>query len=85
VPLHASDQIRRDRDATADIAGLVNDGLANAVTPHPGPVFLDFPLDVVLMEDADASPPRELPRLREGTEVDESIERAAALRRAAAR
>src|SRR3954462_4593159 len=39
--------------ATPEIPGLVDEGFAVARRPHTGPVFLDFPLDVVFME-ADA-------------------------------
>jgi acetolactate synthase-1/2/3 large subunit len=35
--------------STAEIAGLVDEALAAAVTPHGGPAFLDFPLDYVFM------------------------------------
>ena len=40
-------------EATAEIPGLVDEAFAVARRPHSGPVFLDFPLDVVFME-ADA-------------------------------
>lgn len=36
--------------ATPEIAGLVDEAFAVAGKPHTGPVFLDFPLDVVFME-----------------------------------
>ncbi|MGZ8633922.1 MAG: acetolactate synthase [Solirubrobacteraceae bacterium] len=36
--------------ATAEIPGLIDDALTAAVTPHSGPTFIDFPLDVVFME-----------------------------------
>jgi acetolactate synthase-1/2/3 large subunit len=35
--------------STAEIAGLVDEALASALTPHGGPTFLDFPLDYVFM------------------------------------
>src|ERR1700761_6934291 len=49
--------------ATAEIPGLVEEGFEVALRPHSGPVFLDFPLDVVFMEAeageaADARVPR---------------------------
>ncbi|MGI8511297.1 MAG: acetolactate synthase [Solirubrobacteraceae bacterium] len=37
-------------EATNEIPGLVDEALALAMTPHSGPTFLDFPLDVVFME-----------------------------------
>ena len=36
--------------STAEIPGLVDEAFAAAMTPHTGPVFLDFPLDHVFME-----------------------------------
>src|SRR5215467_10011872 len=36
--------------ATEEIPGLVDEAFAVARRPHTGPVFLDFPLDVVFME-----------------------------------
>src|SRR6201986_1486124 len=33
--------------ATGEIPGLVDEGFVTARRPHSGPVFLDFPLDVV--------------------------------------
>lgn len=35
---------------TAEIPGLVDEAIATATTPPCGPVFLDFPMDVVFME-----------------------------------
>src|SRR6187551_3935675 len=37
-------------DATAEIPGAVDDALRVAMTPHSGPVFLDFPMDHVFSE-----------------------------------
>src|ERR1700748_1851196 len=42
--------------ATLEIPGLVDEAFAVARRPHGGPVFLDFPLDIVFSE-ADAEPP----------------------------
>ena len=43
--------------ATPEIPGLVDEAFSVARRPHTGPVFLDFPLDVVFMEaDADEAP-----------------------------
>src|SRR3712207_2935962 len=36
---------------TAEIPGLLDDAWATALRPHSGPVFVDFPLDQVFMED----------------------------------
>src|SRR3954462_10666888 len=38
--------------ATPEIPGLVDEAFAVARRPHGGPVFLDFPLDVVFMDAA---------------------------------
>ena len=46
--------------ATPEIPGLVDEAFAVARRPHTGPVFLDFPLDVVFME-ADAEEIPEVP------------------------
>ena len=37
-------------EGTAEIPGLVDEAIATAMTPHSGPVFLDFPMDHVFME-----------------------------------
>src|SRR4051812_18976814 len=42
-------------ESTAEIPGLVDDALAVAVAPHSGPTFVDFPLDYVFMEAAEAT------------------------------
>ncbi|MBE2318886.1 acetolactate synthase [Solirubrobacter sp. CPCC 204708] len=48
--------------STAEIPGLVDEGLAVAARPHGGPVFLDFPLDIVFSEadpeESELHPPR---------------------------
>ena len=36
--------------ATSEIPGLIDDALRTSLEPHPGPAFVDFPLDVVFME-----------------------------------
>ena len=63
--------------ATADIGKVVSEAVATAMTPHRGPVFLDFPLDVVFASaDADV-PSAAVPR---GTEPDpDDVARAASL------
>jgi acetolactate synthase I/II/III large subunit len=42
--------------STAEIPGLVDEALANAVSPHGGPAFLDFPLDYVFMSAPEPEP-----------------------------
>ncbi|HTY95483.1 MAG TPA: acetolactate synthase, partial [Solirubrobacteraceae bacterium] len=46
--------------ATDEIPGLLDDAFATALTPHCGPVFVDFPLDHVFMEaeEGELGPPR---------------------------
>ena len=39
-----------------EIPGLVDEALGVAARPHTGPVFLDFPLDVVFSEGAEPEP-----------------------------
>jgi acetolactate synthase-1/2/3 large subunit len=64
-------------EATAEIPALIDDALAAAVTPHSGPAFLDFPMDVVFMEAPEAAEPRPLPDPAAGPVPD--VARAAAL------
>ena len=69
---------------TGEIPGLVDEAFRAALAPRSGPVFLDFPLDVVFSEagapDAEpAAPPRE------AAADARAIERAAALLRGAER
>jgi acetolactate synthase I/II/III large subunit len=71
-------------DSTAEIPGLVDEALAAAVTPHSGPTFLDFPLDHVFMEAAEAESDVELPQPWTGPAA-EGVEQAAALLRDAER
>jgi acetolactate synthase I/II/III large subunit len=64
--------------ATAEISGLVDEAFAVARAPHSGPVFLDFPLDLVFSE-ADA-PEDDEPRRERATRADPAaVERALAL------
>jgi acetolactate synthase I/II/III large subunit len=37
-------------ETTAEIPGLIDEALTAAVTPHSGPAFVDFPMDVVFSE-----------------------------------
>jgi acetolactate synthase-1/2/3 large subunit len=39
--------------STAEIPGLVDDALTQALRPHGGPTFVDFPLDYVFMQAAE--------------------------------
>src|SRR3954454_4490408 len=64
--------------ATPEIPGLVDEGFAVARRPHSGPVFLDFPLDVVFME-ADAEEIGDVPAPRAELADSAAIERALAL------
>src|SRR4051794_3450692 len=49
--------------ATPEIPGLVDEAFSVAQRAHTGPVFLDFPLDVVFMEaDAEDEPEVTVPR-----------------------
>src|SRR5690349_2078605 len=48
-------------DSTADIPGLVDEALATALRPHPGPTFVDLPLDYVFMEAAEPADGLTLP------------------------
>jgi acetolactate synthase-1/2/3 large subunit len=43
--------------ATAEIPGLIDDAWSIMQRDHPGPAFLDFPLDVVFMEAEEPGPP----------------------------
>src|SRR5204862_1218965 len=48
VPIVASiTKLARTVTAPSDIPKEVGEAVATAITPHRGPVFLDFPLDVV--------------------------------------
>jgi acetolactate synthase-1/2/3 large subunit len=64
--------------ATAEIPGLVDEAFAVAQRPHTGPVFLDFPLDVVFSE-ADVREQPELAPPRAGRADSAALERAVAL------
>ena len=70
-------------EATAEIPGLIDDALTAAVTPHSGPTFIDFPMDVVFMEAPLADEPAPLPDPAGGPVPD--VARAAALLRDAER
>jgi acetolactate synthase I/II/III large subunit len=70
-------------ETTAEIPGLIDDALVAAVTPHSGPAFIDFPLDVVFSEAVQADDPVALPDAGGGPVPD--VARAAALLRDAER
>ena len=69
--------------ATAEIPGLIDDAWTVMRRDHPGPAFLDFPLDVVFMEAEEAPLEAHLPA-RPHAEAH-AVERAAALLRDADR
>jgi acetolactate synthase-1/2/3 large subunit len=64
--------------ATPEIPGLVDEAFSAARRPHGGPVFLDFPLDIVFMEaDVEDVPEISFPRAEQPDEA--ALDRAAAL------
>ena len=69
---------------TAEIPGLVDEGIEAALTPHSGPAFLDFPLDLVFSDAGEPDPPPALaePWHAQGADT-RAIERAAAILRGA--
>jgi acetolactate synthase I/II/III large subunit len=72
--------------ATEEISGLLDDAWHAARTPHTGPTFLDFPLDVVFMEaPAPAEPEAPPPSPRAGRADSAALDRAVALLREAER
>jgi acetolactate synthase-1/2/3 large subunit len=70
-------------ETTAEIPGLIDEALVAALTPHSGPTFIDFPLDVVFSEAAEADEAVALPDAAGGPVPD--VARAAALLRDAER
>src|SRR5689334_24385562 len=71
---------------TAEIPGLVDEGIEAALAPHSGPAFLDFPLDVVFTEAAEPEPAPAIPEPWLGLGADaRAVDRAAALLRDAER
>ena len=69
--------------ATAEIPGLIDDAWSVMRRDHPGPAFIDFPLDVVFME-AEDSPLESQPVARLSADA-RGIDRAVALLRDADR
>ena len=78
VPVVASiTKAARTVTSTGQIAKELNEAVTLALTPHRGPVFLDFPLDVVFASDASDVPQVGVPT---GPEPDPGdVARAAAL------
>ena len=71
---------------TAEIPALVDEAIRTAITPHSGPVFLDFPLDYVFGEADEPEPPAPVGEPWGGPGADgRGVERAAALLRDAER
>jgi acetolactate synthase-1/2/3 large subunit len=74
----------RTAESTDEIPGLVDDALAEAMTPPTGPTFIDFPLDVVFAEGESSFAPNAQRPTPNAPEAD-GVERAAALLREAER
>jgi acetolactate synthase I/II/III large subunit len=71
---------------TAEIPGLLDGAMRIAITPHSGPVFLDFPMDYVFGEADEPELPSPLPEPWRGPGADgREIERVAASLRDAER
>jgi acetolactate synthase I/II/III large subunit len=71
---------------TAEIPALVDEAMRTAITPHSGPVFLDFPLDYVFGEAGDPEPAAPLAEPWHGPAADgRAVERVAASLRDAER
>ncbi len=69
--------------STAEIPGLIDDAWDIVRRDHPGPAFLDFPLDVVFMEADEAPLPSRTPTVSRADSG--ALDRAAALLRDAER
>jgi acetolactate synthase I/II/III large subunit len=71
---------------TADIPSLIDAALGAAMTPHGGPAFVDFPLDIVFSEGAEAGGFVPLPCQTTGLAADgEAFDRAIELLKGARR
>ncbi len=71
---------------TAEIPGLIDEAIRTAITPHSGPVFLDFPLDYVFGEADEPATAAPLPEPWLGPAAEErEIDRVAAALRDAER
>ena len=72
-------------ESTDEIPGLIDEALSVAATPHPGPTFVDLPLDLVFTEGEDPGD-EQAARPPDGGEADGgAIERAGTLLRDAER
>jgi acetolactate synthase I/II/III large subunit len=71
--------------STAEIPGLVDEAFAAALTPHTGPVFIDFPLDHVFMEAEEPEPDAQVVPARIPPADAGALDRAIALLRGADR
>jgi acetolactate synthase-1/2/3 large subunit len=62
--------------ATAEISGMVDEAFLAATTPHTGPAFVDFPMDLVfgMADESDEGGPRPpRPVAADATELDNAI------------
>jgi acetolactate synthase-1/2/3 large subunit len=62
--------------STAEIPALIDDAWAEALRPHSGPTFLDFPLDHVFMEAEETEPAERIPHppaLPDGRMLDRAV------------
>jgi acetolactate synthase-1/2/3 large subunit len=57
-------------DSTAEIPELVDEALVRAMTPHSGPAFLDFPMDLVFSEAEEPGSDVQLPDAAAGPVPD---------------
>ena len=57
-------------DTTAEIPELVDEALVRAMTPHSGPAFLDFPMDLVFSEAEEPGSDVQLPDAAAGPVPD---------------
>jgi len=73
-------------ESTEEIAPLIDEALAAALTPHSGPTFLDFPLDHVFMEAEEVESEVHMPAIADAPGADgAAIERAGELLRGSQR
>jgi acetolactate synthase-1/2/3 large subunit len=62
--------------STAEIPGLIDDAWGVMQRDHPGPAFLDFPLDVVFMEAEETPVPQQraaAPRRADSAAIDRAV------------
>jgi acetolactate synthase-1/2/3 large subunit len=72
-------------ESTEDIPGLLDDALVAALSPHTGPAFLDFPMDIVFMEAEEVDEPATLPDAASEPAATDGLDRAIALLQGAER